>query len=222
MADKKGESKMSIEKEEKETRFGGVKITTGSAKKGDPFDELFGRNEERPEAEDGEKKEEESPFQKQLTGILELLENIDGMPAEMLQAMVEPAYGSISEKVKPLLGLLPILTELVGKDLDPLILAALKLSNNSGESEEVKVERKLNRKLKAEERKERYDAYVEAGFTEEQAMTLLLNDITRSPGGLVTQFVSNAALSAVSEASPVAKIAKTKAKEKIPRSGSKK
>ncbi len=214
---------MSEKEKEKKTTFGGIRITTESEKKEDPFDKLFDLGKERPEAEEGEEKEEESPFQKQLTGILDLLGNIDGMPAEMLQAMIEPAYGSISEKVKPLLELLPILTELVGKDLDPLILAALKLSNNSGESPEVKAERKINRKLKAEERKERYDAYFQVGFTEDQAMTLLLNDIARSSGGLVAQFASKAAASAVSDASnPVVKIVKNQAKEKIPRSRGKK
>jgi hypothetical protein len=203
----------------KENIFGGVRIVA-EVEGEDPFSQLFEIlnepiAEERTEGKEDGGEEKKSEFQMQLEYLLLLTNGIDQMEegAEKLEGkklladLIKDLYSGLTQEYRPALKhLLPIIGELLGKDLNLLLLPILKLSNEVGESEEVQEERQRGRENRAKARKAIFDAYIKTGFTPDQAMTLLLHDI--APSGL-SNVVATAALAAVDKASgPVPKVTK--------------
>ena len=227
-----------MSEEDRKTRFGGIRIVTEEKEEGKPGgDDLFseflgisreaaGEERERTERqEEGNGEEEKNEFQGQVEKLLLLVQAIDGMEegAEktegeaMLANLIKALYIGLTQEYRPVLKhLLPIIGELLGKDLNLVLLPFLRLSNEVGESEEVKEERQRGRENRASTRKAILDAYTKAGFTPDQAMTLLLHDISPSSGSL-TQVAATAASSAINKASgPVAEVAASQARKRGP------
>lgn len=223
--------------EDRKTRFGGIRIVAEKKEEGNPkgddlFSEFLGiprapAGEERTEGkEEGGQEEEKTEFQAGLDKLLLLVKAIDEMEdgtektegKKMLADLMKALYSGLTQKYRPVLKhLLPIIGELLGKDLNLVLLPILKLSNEAGESEEVQEERQRGRENRARTRKAILDAYTKAGFTPDQAMTLLLHDISPSSGGLA-QVAATAASSALEKASgPVVEVAASQAKKRAPR-----
>ncbi|HOX30179.1 MAG TPA: hypothetical protein P5080_02940 [Candidatus Paceibacterota bacterium] len=191
---------------ERKQEFGGVRFVfnseAGEKEAGaDLFSQFFriprGSGGKQEEGQEG--KEEKSEIQKQIEFLLEVLGTIGQMEdgtekqeaQEAIISLVKAIYSGLTQQYRPAFELiLPIIGELLGKDLNLILLPLLKLSNEVGESEEVEVQRQRGREIKAKKRKAIYDAYAKAGFTPDQAMALLMNDIAKPSTSTIQEIAS--------------------------------
>lgn len=215
-----------------EEEFGGIKfvIDSGEGEKeagADLLGQLFGIPREPAggkQKERQEGKEEKSEIQKKIEQLLELVANIDQMEdgaekreaEEVVRGIIKSVYSEYTKEYRPAINLvLPVVGELLGKDLNLLLLPLLRLSNEVGQSEEVKEERQRGRKIKATTRKAIYNAYIDVGFTPDQAMALLMNDIARSSSANIVQEVASVATSMPSGVKKAAKEGTKRGIEKV-------
>lgn len=182
--------------------FGGVRLVFSSKGENDPFEELFGRSraggERREEGQAGPEEEEagKSDLQKQIEAILAAVNAVGETEGgeEKIRALIEVLYAGLTQQYRPAIKIiLPIIGELIGKDINLALLPLLKFANEVGESPEVQTERQRGRRARAKTRKAIYQAYLEEGFSPDQAMALLMNDIARS-GSLNTIQAASAVL----------------------------
>jgi hypothetical protein len=112
-----------------------------------------------------------------LESIEKLLEVESGASEEVLAALVNELYEGVVKKYRPVIGILPNVSDKIGKDILPIIVAGLKLANTISEDVNLQTERARGKKLKALTRFESLTAYHDVGFTHNEAMALILADI---------------------------------------------
>lgn len=112
-----------------------------------------------------------------LESIEKLLELESGASEEVLSALVNELYEGVVKKYRPVIGVLPNVSDKIGKDISPILIAGLRIANTVTEDAGFRTEITRGKKLKAVNRFESLMAYHEAGFTREEAMSLILADI---------------------------------------------
>lgn len=112
-----------------------------------------------------------------LESIDKLLETKDGVSEEVLAALVNELYNGVVKKYRPVIGVLPNVSSKVGMDIIPVIVAGLKIVHTVVEDVGFQAEMERGKKLKALNRFKSLKSYEGAGFTREEAMSLILADI---------------------------------------------
>lgn len=110
-----------------------------------------------------------------LDRLLDMLEGSED-PDE-IAAAAEEVYDQAIKKCRPIIGLVPRLIRKIVPDIQPAVVGLLGATIQFQEDEEVQAMLSASAKLRAAHRKERLDQYEDAGFTREEAMALLLEDI---------------------------------------------
>lgn len=112
-----------------------------------------------------------------LESIEKLLEAENGASEEVLTALVNELYEGVVKKYRPIIRVLPNVSDKISKDVTPVIVAGLKLAHTVAEDAGLQAEVERGKKLKALNRFKSLTAYEGAGFTRNEAMALILADI---------------------------------------------
>ena len=94
------------------------------------------------------------------------------------QAVLEllTAYEEMAGEFRPIAQALPMVSDKVGADIAPIMAAFMGLASAMGEDPELKKARERFTAMKATNRFEAFQIHKTAGFTDEQAMALVLQD----------------------------------------------
>lgn len=109
-----------------------------------------------------------------LEQIAPLLESGD---VESVANVLSQAYEGFVGTYRPLLLATSKVSEQVAADLAPVLSTVLKVVNDTANDETLQGEMARFRQLRAKGRKKALDAYISAGFTKQEAMSLILADI---------------------------------------------
>lgn len=100
-------------------------------------------------------------------------------------AMFLAVYDMTVEDFRPFIQAAPQFAALIGQDAAPIFTALLTLANEVMDDDDLQDASEKARILKAERRFAAFAAYKAAGFSDEQAMMILLKDIEKRPSNML-------------------------------------
>jgi hypothetical protein len=118
--------------------------------------------------------------EKMLELLASLVNSTECADNEMVGKLYRQLYTKVIGKYRPLIKGLPAVSKEVSEDLTPLIVTILEILNDIQNNEDYQVAVKINRKIRARERKALLDIHVLAGFSKKEAMAFVLQDSAKN------------------------------------------
>ena len=116
-----------------------------------------------------------------LNQLLEIEGNAD---EETVGPLIQKMYLEMVSKYRPVMQVLPDVAEIATQDLVPIVMTFLTVVNGIHEDDDIRTAVDRRNVLKADMRKMALDTYQSAGFSREEAMALLLQDVANAKAHL--------------------------------------
>lgn len=114
-----------------------------------------------------------------ILGVLEGILDGQGTAKEkenQLADIIGNMYDSLVKKYRPVIRVIPLVSDKISKDLAPLFVSLLRFVNLIREDKKLQQEIQRSRNITANQRFEALKTYEKAGFSREEAMALVLQD----------------------------------------------
>lgn len=135
--------------------------------------------------------EQNGPGKDLLANAVDLVLSLVGsnMPQDEVSSSLCRVYDVLVKGYRPLIRAVPAITDKAVRDLMPVFVGIMQAVDSASNDPDFLQALEKSRTTKARSRKADLDIYVEAGFTRDEAMSLLLLDVANT-GAQVQQWTS--------------------------------